>query len=918
MKQQIIRFLLAGLPAVALAIFPNSVFADVIFVDQDAAGANNGSSWANAYISLQDALDEAAAGDEIWVAEGVYKPSAIIDINQDGIAGPREAVFFIPPGVALYGGFNGSENNLGERDWQVNFTILSGDIDNNDLNGDGNFIAENPGDIAGNNSFHVLYTLNADASTRIDGFVVTAGKADFVAPPVAGDANQDGGGWHNRLDAPSHASSPSVANTTFTGNFAESEGGAFYSSPGPAGAESSSLIENCRFEGNFSNNAGGAIVAGSFSPGDYQLQVLNCRFVDNEAYRRGGAIYLVGDHATISSSWFEDNRVTVVSPDMSTLPGSGGAVSLVASNAAFSATIFLNNSSTGNPTGAFEGGGGGAVYMSTNDPQTASLGASAPQFTGCGFYQNTASGNTAAWGGAIVYLNDGGVLQPRFVNCVFSGNNAQNHGGAVAGFTRVLGDPAGFTPLLEPEYTNCTFYDNTAGQLGGAVYHSGYDYSGSQVLQAHIVNSILWGNDAGTNGDQIYSTGDAVIGHSLVEGSGGSGGGWDASLGADGGGNIDSNAGFVNAAQPLGADNLPATNDDGLRLTQFSDAVNAGDNAAPGLAGITEDFAGALRIISSVVDMGAYERSGFILPDFDFVWLIDWPQIQPPCLSCPLPWSFLLFEEFGFDPEYIWKEPAKFMRKGKGAIVTGEIVNAAAPEISFKVYLKLDREHTWKTWSRQQGTWFSKTSESENIAQAEHVNWKFWKLSTSSYLEGIGDIRGVLKLRQWTSSEKTGFQMGMGANAWDADFGMAGYFVYNGKLKYNGKKLQVKGLGSFNADGVPCEAGCEEEFGQQAFAYNPPERKNALLPEDRFTERKLRIYPVPADDFLVLEFADSKNEDYTVSILDASGRLLFNGNWEHGNSRMIIGLEKLNSGLHFIHVKQMDTGEMISEKFVRK
>jgi predicted outer membrane repeat protein len=357
------------------------------------------------------------------------------------------------------------------------------------------------------------------------------------------------------------------------------------------------------------------------------------------------------------------------------------------------------------------------------------------------------------------------------------------------------------------------FIGNEAGQTGGAIYHSGYIYDGSQVLESGIVNSILWGNTAVAGNNEIYTTGNMVISYSLISGSGGSGGGWNVSLGADGGNNIDDNPDFVNEANPLGADNLPATGDDGLRLTQFSPAVNAGNTMASGLTGITTDYTGAPRVFSSVVDMGAYERTGIILPNFDLVWILDWHGFHKPCLTCPPPWSFLLFRNFGFDPEFVWKEPARFIRDGNSATIEGEIVNLHVPEVTFRVYLMLEREHNWRTWSRQQGSWFSKTAESEAVANAEHVNWKFWRLSARSFLEGTGEVKGTLKLKQWSSSQKTGFQMGKGANAWDADFGMAGYFNYNGKLKYNGKRVKVRGLGSFNVDAEPCqEENCEELF----------------------------------------------------------------------------------------------------------
>ena len=82
-----------------------------------------GLDWANP-CTLPGALGKAMAGDEIWVMAGRYHP---------GVAGAVEATFLIPAGVALYGGFSGTELQREERDWIAHPTILSGDIDENDL-----------------------------------------------------------------------------------------------------------------------------------------------------------------------------------------------------------------------------------------------------------------------------------------------------------------------------------------------------------------------------------------------------------------------------------------------------------------------------------------------------------------------------------------------------------------------------------------------------------------------------------------------------------------------------------------------------------------------------------------------------------------------------------------------------------------
>ena len=78
-----------------------------IYVKADASGANNGSSWADAYIDLQDALSVAVSGDQIWVASGTYYPTTGTD---------QSATFTLANGVSIYGGFDGTETLLTERD----------------------------------------------------------------------------------------------------------------------------------------------------------------------------------------------------------------------------------------------------------------------------------------------------------------------------------------------------------------------------------------------------------------------------------------------------------------------------------------------------------------------------------------------------------------------------------------------------------------------------------------------------------------------------------------------------------------------------------------------------------------------------------------------------------------------------------
>lgn len=72
-------------------------------------GTQTGANWAEAFTDLQQALAAATTGDTIWVAAGTYKPTATTD---------RTVSFVLKDGVALYGGFSGTETDLEDRDFE--------------------------------------------------------------------------------------------------------------------------------------------------------------------------------------------------------------------------------------------------------------------------------------------------------------------------------------------------------------------------------------------------------------------------------------------------------------------------------------------------------------------------------------------------------------------------------------------------------------------------------------------------------------------------------------------------------------------------------------------------------------------------------------------------------------------------------
>ena len=152
-----------------------------IYVNLAATGANNGTTWADAYTNLQTAINAAGAGAQIWVKAGTYKPTSYLDpkVTND----PRSRSFILKGGVSVLGGFAGMETQLDQRDVESNPTILSGDFNGNDsaawppvVGNDGNV---GSGDLTrSENAYHVIGALSQTTAPILDGFTITGGNAN--------------------------------------------------------------------------------------------------------------------------------------------------------------------------------------------------------------------------------------------------------------------------------------------------------------------------------------------------------------------------------------------------------------------------------------------------------------------------------------------------------------------------------------------------------------------------------------------------------------------------------------------------------------------------------------------------------------------------------------------------------------------
>ncbi len=219
-----------------------------VYVDIDANGTNDGSSWTNAFTGLNEAIQAAVSGIEVWVAEGTYMPPGIDRRNR----------FVLKNGVRIYGGFAGNEKTRADRNPSTFQTTLSGEIGN-------------PG--TGDNVYNVVWASGTNMTPLLDGFAITGGRADGGAP-----WNQGGGLY-------AYFGGATVVNVSFYGNYASQAGGGIATNGGVV------HVYNSRFFGNQAGAYPTGWGGGFYGKTNGEILV-NCVFSGNSAGQRGGAIYM--------------------------------------------------------------------------------------------------------------------------------------------------------------------------------------------------------------------------------------------------------------------------------------------------------------------------------------------------------------------------------------------------------------------------------------------------------------------------------------------------------------------------------------------------------------------------------------------------------------------------------------------------
>ncbi len=240
------RIFLFTMMLACFAGFSVQAQAGILFVDaSNSSGTATGASWATAYTSIQDAVNAASAGDEIWVAAGTY-------------TGTGDYVVEMAEGVDLYGGFSGTETQLEQRNWVSNTVILDGN--------------------------HERRVLLGAEDAILDGFTITRGNSFGK-----------GGGMYIEGELLNEVLM-SIVNCTFSDNHSMN-GGAIYNYYGNI------EITNCAFTQN------GALQGGAVYNINSEPAITGCTFIGNLSSNYGGAVYNISTWAIFSDCYFIDNSV---------------------------------------------------------------------------------------------------------------------------------------------------------------------------------------------------------------------------------------------------------------------------------------------------------------------------------------------------------------------------------------------------------------------------------------------------------------------------------------------------------------------------------------------------------------------------------------------------------------------------------
>lgn len=574
------------------------------YVKHDAIGQNNGSSWQNAFSSLESALQISENGDSVWVAKGTYFPT---------VAGDVSSYFLIDKGICLIGGFNGHENDIAERDFSSNPTVLSGNIGNMNLKSD--------------NTLQVAKAIFDGKEILLDGFVIER----------AYSTTANGGALSIQVESPEKGKII-LKNCQFINNDAGSGGAVFIGDL--AKSDQIVKIQNCTFSDNHSNYRGGAIYYQMIDQQD-SVSIYNCQFNNNVGREGGGAINfenIQGGNINITGSSFVENKHELLG-----MPG--GAIFFFHQSG--SIKINIENSILEKNSGA--DGGALSFFLGVIDQSDSiNINITKSNFinnksnnTGGALFVGQSNGllnlklkesvflnNSDTYGSGGIYINSSSKSIINFMadNIFMQKNYSQSQSNIAGAIYCLLYDSFGPTKLIaniknsifsenggacsflsgkeslsDVRFTNCTFFKNNDYPFNKP-WSPDYDYV-SKYQTMRFFNCLIWENKDlkkvfYNNDFTNYKVNDYFVYNSIINTPTCSYNG--VSVCQDG---------VLLEADPKFRN--PAMGD--FRLAVCSPAIDAGNKFFSDSIGLTTDFSGGDRVINGQVDMGAFES-----PDSSF------------------------------------------------------------------------------------------------------------------------------------------------------------------------------------------------------------------------------------------------------------------------------------------------------------
>lgn len=478
---------------ILLASFISS--AKVIYVNPDAKGSKDGSSWNNAFTDLQSALHASSSGDSIWVAKGTYYPASNAD---------KSISFRIPNGVKVFGGFAGGEISFSSRNYTNNVTTLSGVAGTSN---NGSYIR----------SYHVVNFSNTGSSTVLDGFTIKGGWADTTIPATLDSL----GGGILIYSTKGNMCSPVINNCIITDNFASYEGGGvcIYSE---SGGNSSPIFKQCKISGNKgileyygviiidtsfnltnineANAVGeGGGVAIDASKGSCNPEFNECYIVHNRDVLGGGGIYNYEGSPVINNCKISYNGDI----SYSYLVAAGGGIYSIGG------TLKITGCTISYDSASFDGSSGGGIFIYGRGSTVLNLA------------NDTISYSSATGGGGIsINADSGSKVTGDIKNCVII-NNAAFEGGGIFNFTSD-------SSMIDVKTEQCKINYNKAFREGGGIKNGNL---GNSLCVPVFTNCIITGNSVNNksgNGGGIYNNDGscpALLNCTISEDSASAGGG---------------------------------------------------------------------------------------------------------------------------------------------------------------------------------------------------------------------------------------------------------------------------------------------------------------------------------------------------------------------------------------------------------